>query len=184
LLAICFGVAYYPFVGTLNAIYVRVTEPAKAAAVRVAYPTAYTEPGSQFYAIEQTGFEPPEAELGKLSARLGTDVLWLGFQSVVDAFQFHHWRSGKHMRSLVFGCFEQERTWERVEGEPEAWERAAIFDPKHLARLLRHTASEEADALRQIWCNAEIAPSRMEPMIDGRETARKVAEFYRLPGWS
>src|SRR5262249_32164524 len=44
---------------------------------------------------------PPKRELMELSLRLKTDVLWLSFQSVVDAFQFHHWQSGNHLRSLV-----------------------------------------------------------------------------------
>jgi len=171
-------------VGTLNAIYVRVTDLAMATALRTQHPMAYTEPGSEFYATDQPGFKPPEADLVRLSARLDTDVLWLGFQSAVDAFQFHHWRSGRHLRALVFGCFGRERTWERVEGEAEAWERAALFDPKQLAYALKFARNEEADRLRQIWRDAELAPGRMEPMIDGRESARKVAEFYQLPGWS
>jgi|GEM_PF-990166 len=158
-------------VGTPNAIYVRATEPAKVAALSAEHPTAYTEPGSEFYAIDQesTNFVPPETDLASLSDRLGTDVLWLGFQSLVDAFQFHHWRSGKHVRALVFGCFEQERTWERVEGEGEAWERATFFDDKRLARRLEWASSQDAEELRRIWREAEIKPGRIEPGIDGRE---------------
>lgn len=171
--------------GTLNAIYVRAPEPAKAAVVRAKHATAFTEPGSAFYAVEQAGFEPPEAELARLSAELDTDVLWLGFQSVVDAFQFHRWRSGRHLRALVFGCHgPEERTWERADGEPEAWERAAIFDPEHLAHALKYASGDEAEELRRIWREAEITPGRMEPNIDAREVARAAAEFYRLPGWS
>jgi hypothetical protein len=79
--------------GTLNAIYVRAAEPEKMAAVRAEHPSAYTESGSEFYAIEEpTNYVPPESDLASLSSRLNTDVLWLGFQSAVDAFQFHHWR--------------------------------------------------------------------------------------------
>lgn len=170
--------------GTLNAIYVRATEPTKVAALRAKYPTACTEPGLAFYAIEATGFIPPEADLSKLSARLATDVLWLGFQSVVDAFQYHHWRSGEHLRSLIYGCFRQERTWERVEGVPEPWERLAFFGLKDLEHALQFASGEEAAELQRIWRDAEIVPGRSDPMIDGRESARKVAEFYRLPGWS
>jgi len=173
-------------VGTLNAIYVRASDPAKAAALRVEHPNAYTEPGLEYYAVElePTNFVPPEADLAGLSARLETDVLWLGFQSVVDAFQFHHWRSGQHSRALVFGCFHQERTWERVEGTPEEWERSAFFIEKHLGLVLEWANKEEAKEFKRMWRDAVVLPGRTEPSIDGRESARKVAEFYRLPGWS
>jgi len=165
--------------GTLNAIYVRATEPAKVTALRDVHPTAYTEPG-----IEADSFVPLEADLASLSARLDTDVLWLGFQSVVDAFQFHHWRSGQHVRALVFGCFDQERTWERVEGRTEEWERAAFFDEKHLEHALKFVSGQQAEELQRIWRDAEIIRGRTEPSLDARESARKVAEFYGLPGWS
>jgi hypothetical protein len=168
---------------TRNAIYVRVTEPAKVASLRAEYPSAYTEAGSEFYGVEQ-GWLVPEAELARLSARLATDVLWLGFQTAVDAFQFYHWRSGKQLRALVDGCFKGERTWERAEGEPEEWERAVIFDPTYLAYALQNADSEHAEELQRIWREAEIVPGRMQPMINARKAAPKVAEFYGLPGWS
>jgi hypothetical protein len=171
--------------GTLNAIYVRAADPAKAAAVRAGYPQAYTEPGSEFYAVEYAGFEPPEADLAQLSVRLSTDVLWLGFQSVVDAFEFHHWRDGRYLRALVFGCHgPEERTWERAVGEPEAWESGAIFDLEHLAHALRYADEREAEELQRIWRATEIVPGRMEPSLDAREVARAAAEFYCLPGLS
>ena len=121
----------HPAMGTHNAIYIRAPDARVVAAVRGAYRGAYAEVGSEFVAVDQPldQFECPERELADLSARLGTDVLWLSFQSVVDAFQFYHWDAGRRARSLVYGCFEQERTWERVEGVAEPWERAALFDP-------------------------------------------------------
>ena len=172
--------------GTMNAIYVRATESAKVNALRVEHPTAYTEPRSEFYAIEQqpSQFVAPEAKLAILSARLDTDVLWLGFQSVVDAFQFHRWRSGEHRRALVFGCFGHERTWERADGVPEEWERAAFFDAKELAHALNFANAQEALELQRIWRDSELVAARMDPNIDSRESARKVAEYYQLPGWS
>lgn len=170
--------------GTLNAIYVRATGQ-RAVALREEYPTAYTEPGLEFCAVEppQTAWTPPEAELAALSARVGTDVLWLSFQSGSDSFQFHHWKSGQHVRALVFGCVEQ-GLWERVEGEPEPWERGALFDPAGLRRWREGADPVEAAELERIWHHAEIAIGRTVPSIDARESARAVAEFYRLPGWS
>ena len=172
--------------GTLNAIYVRAANPNTAAALLAKYPNAYTEAGTEFYAIDQPEdrFQCPERELCDLSAALRTDVLWLSFQSVVDAFQFHHWREGKHLRSLVYGCFEEERTWERVEGTTEPWERQAFFAPESLAIALKYTDDvDDRRELERIYREADVSPGSTEPSVDGRERARDVARHYRLPGW-
>ena len=130
-------------------------------------------------------FAPPVDDLAGLSADLATDVIWLSFQSVVDAFEFHHWRAGTILRALVFGCYEEERTWERVEGEAEAWEREAFFDPKALRHPLEYAKTDdEKRELERIWRDAELLPGRTEPSIDARESARKAAEHYHFPGWS
>ena len=172
--------------GTLNAIYVRAGNPDTAAALLAKYPKAYTEAGTDFYAIDQPEdrFRCPERELSELSAHLRTDVMWLSFQSVVDAFQFHHWRDGQQLRSLIYGCFEQERTWERVEGSPEPWEREALFDHGRLAIALKYAEdAAERRELERIYREADVSVGRTEPGIDGRERARDVAKHYRLPGW-
>jgi hypothetical protein len=171
--------------GTLNAIYVRIKEPSHSAALRSLYPTAATEDGLEFYVAEQAKlrFTPPEEELAALSARFKTDVIWLGFQSVVDAFQFHHWQAGVTVRALVYGCVEQGE-WERVYGKPEPWEQGAFFATEDLTRRLQDADGKEAVELRRIWRDAKLAPDRREPIIEARESARAVAEYYRLPGWS
>jgi len=168
--------------GTLNAIYVRAADSDTTAALLAKYPAAYTEARTDFYAINQPDdqFLCLEGELCELSGELGTDVMWLSFQSVVDAFQFHHWREGKHLRSLVYGCFEQERTWERVDGRPEPWERRALFDPGRLAIALEYTKDpDERRDLERIYREAELAAGSTEPSIDGRERARDVAKHFR-----
>jgi len=131
--------------------------------------------------------EPPIDELIRLSSDLGTDVIWLSFRSVVDAFQFHHWRSGSLLRSLVFGCYgDEERTWNQVEGQPEPWERSALFDPKQLEFLLTEIAQsdDEKRELERIWHREEIVPARQEPGMDARGVAWAVAKHYHFPGWS
>ena len=83
--------------GTLNAIYIRAADSTSATAVQAPYPSAYSVAGAPFLAAEQpeNHFRCPDAELQRLSAQLKTDVIWLSFQSVVDAFQYHHWKSGR-----------------------------------------------------------------------------------------
>jgi hypothetical protein len=149
--------------GTLNAIYVRASDPHTISALLSKLPLAYTEADTDFYAVDQpeSRFECPEVELCDLSASLRTDVIWLAFQSVVDAFEFHHWRDGKHLRSLVYGCFEQERTWERVEGSGEPWERGALFDPRHLAIALEYTTDPgERREFERIYRRQTCLPAR------------------------
>lgn len=171
--------------GTLNAIYVRVTQQVMDAGLLTSYPTATTEPGLEFYVIEQprTAFNPPEDELAALSVRLNTDVLWLTYQSTADAFGFHHWRSGKHLRSLVYAYAEQ-FVWERVEGEPEPWEREAFFDSRQLADNLKGATRKNAAELKRIWREADLAVGRTIPIIAAWDTAKSVADYYGLPGWS
>lgn len=112
--------------GTWNAFYVKASANDSAAigAIRARFPAAELESTTEFIGarMPDDAFEAPERDLSDLSSKLKSDVLWLGFQSAVDAFQFHHWRAGKRLRTLVYGCFCEERTWERIEGEPEPWE--------------------------------------------------------------
>jgi hypothetical protein len=174
--------------GTLNAVYVRANGASIEAAVRKIFPTATIEAGQGFtgFILANDTFEPPHDDLCNLSEEFGTDVIWLSFQSVVDAFQFHHWHEGSLLRSLVYGCYgDEERTWNQVDGDPETWEGAALFDPEGLKISLKYVQSDdEKRELERIWQEEELVPDRNEPIIDARETARKVARFYDLPGWS
>lgn len=170
--------------GTSNAFYVRAPDPATAEAIRAAYPDAYTEKGSEFFAVDQADDRPvcPESELQSLSARLKSDVVWLSFQSVVDAFKFHHWRDGNHVRSLTYGCLNQGE-WERVEGDPEPWEAKVIFgDLPGAVRFIDDPAHRQK--IERVYRGRIIERGAAEPSLDARETARGVAEFYVLPGWS
>jgi len=172
--------------GTLIAVYIRCSDPTTVASLLVDHPHAYTETGSTFYAIEKSieEYQPPLAELKDLSKRLTTDVIWLAFQSVVDAFEFHHWNNGVYLRGLAYGCYVEERTWDQVYGEAEPWESKAFFQPSELELLLQYVGSDtEKEEFKRIWRERIIVPGNCEPSVDARETARKVAEFYRLPGW-
>src|ERR1700722_11388631 len=110
--------------GTWNAFYVRLKADSTTSAIRMIFPDAKVELGQDFIGVTLAAddYGSPTYDLGKLSSEFETDVIWLSFQSVVDAFQFHHWQFGTLTRSLVFGCFgDEERTWNRVEGQSEPW---------------------------------------------------------------
>jgi hypothetical protein len=170
--------------GTWNAFYVRAQNDDAITLVRERFPDAEIESSAAFLGVKMPddAFEAPESDLAALSTRLATDVIWLGFQSTVDAFQFHHWRSGHHVRALVYGCFHDERTWERAEGEPEPWEREVLFNQRELAHVLKYAGSDsERQELQRIWRDGEISPGRMEPGLDSRDCAHKIAAHYKLP---
>jgi hypothetical protein len=169
--------------GTLNAIYVRADQ--QASALKATYPSAYTEPGSSFFAIDlpPDHFDCPEGELLALSKTMETDVLWITFQSAVDAFVYHHWKSGLLQRSLVFGAMEQ-GIWEQVEGNAEPWEREAFFESRQLRSLLEDMDdAEERQQTQRIYDEQVLEVGNWLPMVDARESARAIAEHYGLPGW-
>ena len=171
---------------TWNAFYVRNQGDSTCSKIHQAFPSALIEAGPDFVGVTliDGGFPPPLGKLAQLSSQLSTDVIWLSFQSVVDAFQFHHWCGGTAIRSLVFGSFHAERTWEHVEGVPEPWERDVFFDSNILRRRLACAATEEERReCERIWREAELLPGRTEPCLDARATACDVAKYYNFPGW-
>jgi hypothetical protein len=174
--------------GTWNVLYIRSNGDSTVAAVRKLFPDAELKSGRDFIGVTLPAddYGSPTCDPDKLSSEFGTDVIWLMFQSVVDAFQFRHWRAGALVRSLVFGCYgDEERMWTEADGQPEPWERAAFFDPKDLQHPLEFAQSdEEKRELERIWREAELLPDRLEPSIDARESARKAAEYYHFPGWN
>jgi hypothetical protein len=184
----CQTVKQLQIMGTWNVLYVRSNVDSTKAAVRKSFPDAKLALGHEFIGVPLPAddYGSPVCDLGKLSAEFGTDVIWLCFQSVVDAFQFRHWHNGTLVRSLVFGCYgDEERMWTEAEGQPEPWEQEAFFSPKALKIALECAPSDEAKIeLERIWREAELLPERLEPSIDARESAWKAAEFYHFPGWN
>lgn len=171
--------------GTSIAFYVRNKGESVVPAISEKFPSAKVEVGSEFIGVSlgDNAFEPPADRLTELSSFLNTDVIWLSFQSTVDAFEFHHWSGGTALRSLVFGCYQEERTWERANGQPEPWEQEAFFSEKALGFELKYADAGKKQELQRIWREAELLPGRTEPNLDSREAAWKVAEYYHFPGW-
>lgn len=180
---------------TFNSFYIR--DSAALPIVRAEFPTAEIEASAEFTSAMVSDDRVPAPILIRLSSSLRTDVFWLSFQSVVDAFEYYHWYDGTLVRALVYGCETQERTWERIEGTPEPWEQAAFFDTELLADLLEDLQADEADgfitpeeceaecrALEYFWQVGELQIGRMEPYVSAQAAARAVALYYRFPGWS
>jgi len=121
--------------GSSAGFFVRL-EPADEAKLRVhlkSYQELVFEEGFPFAQVANDA-EPNRELLCAISKELETDVIWLEFESTVDAFRYLHWRRGALVRTLRNGL-KREGTWESVDGEPEPWERwkappkLGAFDP-------------------------------------------------------
>jgi hypothetical protein len=171
--------------GSMNAFYIRAADAGRIDSIRTAYPKAYTEAGSEFLAVEKNidADLSMGIELRRLSDELQTEVIWMQFSSVTDSFMYLHWDRGELIRALIFGCFEREREWERAEGREQPWEGKVIFGD--LEGAMRFVDDEaERQRIRGVFERRLIEVGNDCPQLDGRETARGVADFYQLPGWN
>ena len=171
--------------GYMNAFYVRAADAGRIDSIRAAYPTAYTEAGSEFLAVEKDidADLSMGMELRRLSDELQTEVIWIQFSSVTDSFMYIHWNRGEQIRTLIFGFSESERQWERVEGSSQPWESEVIFgDREGALRFIEDGA--ERQTIKAVFEGHLIEVGSVYPQLDARETARGVADFYRLPGWN
>lgn len=171
--------------GTWSGFYIRSRDEVAVSKVVKEFPDAAVERSAEYIGIRMDdSFKVPEQFLSNLSSHLQTDVIWLAFQSTVDAFQFFHWQGGQLARALVYGC-KEERTWEKAEGASELWEAAVLFDPEALAfSITIHKDEAERIKLRRIWEEKEILPGRFLPNLDSRWCAHKIAAYYGLPHYS
>jgi hypothetical protein len=176
--------------GGWTGFYICTTDKSAEGASRKIFPPAISgrpvkiEPDKDFIRVDLGTYwsKVPSADFAKLSLDFDTDVIWLRFHNGTETFEFHHWRAGNLLRSLVFGCYEKERTWERVEGTAEPWEREAIFDSRNLQCALEDAKSNEAkQELERIWREAEILPGRTEPGLSSEYCMEKVQQYYHFP---
>lgn len=147
---------------TFNAFYIRKqgADNVIKSAIAGLYPKAGIQMLPEFFGaiVSRDDIEPPEQKLLELSANLGTDVIWITFQTTAESFIFHHWRAGEQLRALWYGCA-NEGTWERVDGAVEPWERAAFWD-------------EETDEILQ--------KGAVEPAVSSEDSAHAAMEYYGL----
>jgi hypothetical protein len=168
---------------TFNAFFIRANEKATIASVGSGFDKMEIEQYRDFIGVQLPGSlsKTPEPMLTRLSEMFSTDVIWLSFQGAMDCFEFHHWQSGRHVRSLVYGM-EEERAWERADGTPEAWEREFLFHPKNMECELEDAEDDEQQVLiRGVYRDAKIEVGQLVPGISSEETADAVAHHYGFP---
>lgn len=170
--------------GSMSDLFVRKVTDDAISSVRNVSPSGELASNAEFIRIIRLGICPPEQILMALSSRLETDVIWLSYCSIVDSFEYYHWQAGVLSRALGYGCYTEERIWERIEGQPESWEQAVFFDPESLAFLLEDEDDEaEKQQLEQFWQTGELVLGRMEPYLSAQRCAFSIATYYRFPGW-
>ncbi len=180
----CTPMLAWRVMGTLIRLYI--LDPARRHVDSQAFDDVVEEDGLRWISADAS-FELAVEALVSLSFELDTDVVLMGFQSSVDSFLYRHARQGALIRDLVYGCFKDERSWERIAGEPQAWEADVFFDRAALACEIERLAPDQLDAER-----AELARRlagyrerdlRSLGSLEAREIARRVASFLGLPGW-
>ena len=140
------------------------------------------EQRGDFIGVKQPQNQMSEEMLTRLSRGFDTEVFWLGFESAMDCFEFHHWQSGRHIRSLVYGM-EEERTWERADGKPEPWEAEFLFHPNNLECDLMECAGneEQRKMLQRVYRQRKVKVGLTGPGISSKETAAAIAQHYGFP---
>jgi hypothetical protein len=137
-----------------------VSDDAPREAILSLYPKARIEVTADFIGgvLSDDDTVPPEQALSELSAKQETDVIWVTYQTTAESFIFHHWRAGKQLRALWYGCG-NEGTWERVEGRAEPWERDAFWDDEATGSLKK---------------------GQTEPAVSSEDAVHAVMEHYGL----
>lgn len=169
--------------GTMSRLYIRCGKDADLLArIRSEQPGAVIEAPSEFVSIPiPDGDVVNQTDTVELSVRYGAEVIFLGFASVTDAFAFTHCIGGQCVRHLRYGCGQEERWWEEVDGEVEAWERAAFFDDQQLEDV--DEDDPERSDIDEMFRLARVRADTGWPILDARESARAVAMHFRLTDW-
>jgi hypothetical protein len=168
---------------SFNAFYVKANDKATLDAIREGFDQLEVEQYRDFIGIQLPGAprKTPEEMLSRLSVMFTTDVFWLSFESAMDCFEFHHWQSGQHVRSLVYGM-EEERMWERADGTPEPWEREFLFHPRNMECELADAEDEELkETIQRVYRDAKIEAGQLVPSISSKMTADAIAHHYGFP---
>lgn len=121
--------------------------------------------------LNQSVFDVSDEALQRISKQVGT-VIFLSFQSAVDAFQFVKVVDGVTERKLVYGCYKNEREWEVVEGTEQEWEEDLFIET---------TYDDEDEEEYEDAIAPEVGSC--SPMIDARNIAIEIASYYNFPGW-
>ena len=169
---------------TFNAFYIRKqgADDAIKAAIADLYPKADIQMLPDFVGalLSRDDIEPPEQKLQELAASLGTDVIWVTFQTTAESFIFHHWRAGEQLRALWYGCAD-EGVWGRAEGEAEPWEAEEFWSEEALEGALECAESEsEQRKVRRLWKDKVIRKGQTDPSVSSEDAVRAVMEHYGL----
>jgi len=123
--------------------------------------------------------DPDSSQLGqRLSQQYMTDSIVFCVQTVVDAFAYWHFRNGRELRCLIFGC-KKEGCWETARGEPDDWEDAILFNQEDFNRYYKDDGSERFKEARKIFEGKKIVLGKSYPRFSVLEIGQRLG----LPGF-
>lgn len=165
-------------------MYVRCGDDAALLArIRSEHPRTVIEPPSAFASIQRNpAAAMTEGAVLDFSKRYAAEVVYLLFVSSTDSFAFTHCDEGRCVRHLRYGCDREERWWEDVTGEPEPWERAALFGDEDQSKDIDDDDPQRLE-VEEIFRLGRVRVETGWPILDAREAARAVAVHFRLTDW-
>jgi len=145
--------------------------------------------GFPWFQVRGVTFDEIEELVPRLSAALGCDVIGFASQTAVDAFLLVQASGGRLVRILDFGAFGEERTWNRVEGAPQAWEAEAFWAEDSLTEAneqLEDMAEYEDEAVmelnRKAIAERTLIPGATLPFLGTLDTVH-IGATIGLPGF-
>jgi|GEM_PF-4816146 hypothetical protein len=133
--------------------------------------------------------EEAEAILLLATSALQTDGFHIDFGTTSGHFAYHHWRAGKHLRTIIRGlapggdwCVEP-LIWIRVEGEQEPWEKEAFFTARALScALVDFQGTDEARmSLEQYHKTGRLVQGEREPIFNNSEGVWAIRKHFEFP---
>ena len=142
--------------GTMFTVYISKDRSLKKPAIDF----EHLENNDKWFAciLPKESYDCDESLISRLSLVYGT-VVFMGFQSTVDAFQFVFAKDGQISRKLIYGCYQIQDEWEVVEGEAQEWEEEILRNDEFVAEV------------------------GLNQFIDAREVCRHIATHFDFPGW-
>jgi hypothetical protein len=128
----------------------------------------------------------PDDDLADLSREFG-EAFSVQTQTIADLLVYDHFRAGKRTRGLTYAG---EAGWQRVVGEPEAWEQRVFFAQARLEEILLELEDDTSDAatlereaaeLRRLWAGGRLEEGNSRPAIDLRAVTRAITQHQQLP---
>ncbi|GAK57169.1 hypothetical protein U27_04134 [Candidatus Vecturithrix granuli] len=101
------------------------------------------------------------------------EAIYIGIQENDGSFHYEHWNEGKQLRLLSYNS---DYSWHRVLGEPDEWEKHALFSNDILQRNLE-CFDNSHDEIKKAWERKHIREGDQFPAIHEIEAYCGVIDY-------